>query len=71
MSPRKKTMMKPTGAEPSGTSQQTIEIESIRTIYDDTLGCIDKYGETLKWGEVYYIFKKSNFSADAEEPDEL
>jgi hypothetical protein len=25
----------------------------------------------LKWGEVYHMFKKSNFSAEAEDPDEL
>jgi hypothetical protein len=64
-------MMKPIGVEPSGSSQQTIETESVRTVYDDTSGLLDKDGETLKWGEVYYMFKKSNFSVEAEEPDEL
>jgi hypothetical protein len=35
------------------------------------LGLLDKDGETLKWGEVYYMFKKSNFSVEEEEPYEL
>jgi hypothetical protein len=68
MSPRKKTTMKPAGVEPSGNSQQTVETKSVRAVYDDTSGLLDKEGETLKWGEVYYMFKKSNFSMEAEDP---
>jgi hypothetical protein len=30
-----------------------------------------RMGKHLKWGEVYHMFKKSNFSIEAEEPDEL
>jgi hypothetical protein len=63
--------MKAIGAEPSSSSQQTIEAEIVRTIYDDMSGLLEKDGETLKWGEVYYMFKKSNFSVEEEEPDEL
>jgi hypothetical protein len=32
---------------------------------------LEKDGEMLKWGEVYHMFKKSNFSSKAEEPNEL
>lgn len=34
-------------------------------------GLLEKDGETLKWGEFYHIFKKSNFSSKAEDLDEL
>jgi hypothetical protein len=40
-------------------------------MYDDTWGLLEKDGERLKWGEVYHMFKKSNLSVEAEEPDEL
>jgi hypothetical protein len=63
--------MKPTGVEPSGSSQQTTDTESVRTVYDNTSGILDKEGEILKWGEVYHMFKKSNFSTEAEDPGEL
>jgi hypothetical protein len=46
-------------------------MESVRTVYDDTSRILDKEGETLKWGEVYYMFRKSNFSTEAEDPGEL
>jgi hypothetical protein len=59
------------GVEPSSSSQQTVEVEIVGTIYDDTSGLLEKDGETLKWGEFYYMFKKSNFSVEVEEPDEL
>jgi hypothetical protein len=32
---------------------------------------LEKDRETLKWGEVYHMFKKSKFSVEDEEPDEL
>jgi hypothetical protein len=71
MSPRKKTSDKVSGVEPFGSFQQTKEVEIVRAIYDDTIGLLEKNGEILKWGEVYYMFKKSNFSTEAEETDEL
>jgi len=58
-------------AKPSRISQQAEEVEIVEAIYDDTTGLLEKDGETLKWGEVYYMFKKSNFSTEVEEPDEL
>jgi hypothetical protein len=51
-------MMKATRAEPSSIYQQIVEIKSVETIYDDTTRLLDKDGEALKWGEVYYMFKK-------------
>jgi hypothetical protein len=39
--------------------------------YDDTSGILEKQGETLKWGDVYHMFKKSSFSTDAKDQDEL
>jgi hypothetical protein len=71
MSPRKKTVAKAIGAKPSSSSQQTVETEIVETVYDNTSGLLEKDGETLKWGEVYYMFKKSNFYVEAEETDEL
>jgi hypothetical protein len=32
---------------------------------------VEKDEEMLKWGDVYHMFKKSNFSMEAKEPDEL
>jgi hypothetical protein len=32
---------------------------------------LEKDRETLKWGKIYHIFKKSNLSTEAEDPDEL
>jgi hypothetical protein len=40
-------------------------------MYDDTFGLLEKEGETLKWGNVYQMFKKKNFSIDVEDHDEL
>jgi len=71
MAPWKKKTMKLAGVEPSDSSQQATNMESVRTVYDDTSGFLEKEGETLKWGEVYYIFKKSNFSTKAEDPSDL
>jgi hypothetical protein len=72
MSPRKKTTSKVLGTEASGSGQQTEgEPKVIRATYDDTSGLLEKDGEMLKWGEVYHMFKKSNFSTEVEEPYEL
>jgi hypothetical protein len=62
VSPRKKETIKLTGVEPSGISKQTTDVESVRIVYNDTSGILDKKGEMLKWGEVYHMLKKSNFS---------
>jgi len=64
-------MTKETRDEPSSISQQTIEEEIVRTIYDDISWFLEKDGETLKWEDVYYMFKKSNFSMEEEDLDEL
>jgi hypothetical protein len=58
MSPQKKTTVKETWDDPSSSSQQTTETKIVKTIYDDTLRLLEKDGETLKWGEVYYMFNK-------------
>jgi hypothetical protein len=71
MSPRKKATIKKMGTEPSNNSQQTTDVESVRIVYDDTSGVLDKEGEILRWGEFYHMFKKSNFSTEAEDPSEL
>jgi len=46
------------GAEPSGSSQQKMDMESVRDIYNDTSRILDKEEDILKWGEVYHMFKK-------------
>jgi hypothetical protein len=72
MSLWKKTMSKTLGTEASGSGQQTEgEPKVIGATYDDTYGLLEKDGETLKWGEVYHMFKKSNFSTDVKDQDEL
>jgi hypothetical protein len=63
--------MKEIGDDPSSSSQQTVEIESVWTIYDDISVLIYKDGETLKWVEVYYMLNKSNLCIEEEEPDDL
>jgi hypothetical protein len=40
-------------------------------MYDEKYGLIEKEGETLKWVNVYQMFKKKNFSTDVEDHDEL
>jgi hypothetical protein len=42
----------------------------VGAMYDDTYGLLEKEGETLKWGNVYQMFKKKNFSTDVEDQDE-
>jgi hypothetical protein len=65
-------MSKALGIEASGSGQQIEgEPEVIKATYDDTSGLLEKDGETLKWGEVYHMFKKYNFSTDAKDQDEL
>jgi hypothetical protein len=41
------------------------------TTYDDILGLLEKEGETLKWGQIYHMFKKSNLFVKDEDIDEL
>jgi hypothetical protein len=71
MSPRKNTVGKESGVEVFGSSHQAEEVEIFEATYDDTSGLLQNNGETLKWGEVYYMFKKSNFSIEVEESDEI
>jgi hypothetical protein len=71
MSLRKKTIGKVSGVDPSGSSRLAREVEIVRAIYNNITRLIEKDGETLKWGEVYYMFKKSNFSIETKELDEL
>jgi hypothetical protein len=59
------------GTEPSNISQQTKDVESVRIVYDNASGVLDKEGEILRWGEVYHMFKKSKFSTEAEDPSKL
>jgi hypothetical protein len=40
-------------------------------MYNDTSRFLEKEGDTLRWGDVYYIFKKKKFSTDAKDQDEL
>jgi hypothetical protein len=63
ISPRKKTMSKALGAKVSGNGKQNEgKPKVIESTYDDMSRLLEKYGETLKWGEVYHMLKKSNFS---------
>jgi hypothetical protein len=72
MSPQKKTTSKASIARPLVVAKQAEgEPKIVRATYDDTPGLLEKDGETLKWGEIYHMFKKSNFSVEAEDPDEL
>jgi hypothetical protein len=71
MSPWKKETINLAGVEPSSSSQQTTDMESVMTVYDDTSGILYKEGEILKWGEFYHMFKKSKFSIEVEDPKEL
>jgi hypothetical protein len=68
----KKIASKALGTEALGSGQQTKgKREVIEATYNDTYGLLEKDGETLKWGELYHMFKKSNFSTDVEDQDEL
>jgi hypothetical protein len=72
MSPKKKVANKTAIVEASGSGKQIEdEPEVASPIYDDTTGILEKEGETLKWGEVYQMFKKKNYAIDAEDQDEL
>jgi hypothetical protein len=45
-------------AEASGSTQQVEgELDIIGATYDDTIGILDKDGETLKWGDIYQMLK--------------
>jgi hypothetical protein len=72
MSPRKKIVGKVSEVETFRSDEKIEgEIEILRATYDDTSGLIKKDVETLKWGEVYYISKKSNLSTEDEYPEEI
>jgi hypothetical protein len=43
----------------------------IISTYDDTSRHLEKDRETLKWGEVYDMSKKYNFSIEDEDPYEI
>jgi hypothetical protein len=62
----KKAASKAFVTEASGSGRQ-IEDEPnvVGATYDDTSGLLEKEGETLKWGDVYHMFKKSNFPTEA------
>jgi hypothetical protein len=68
MSPRKKIVGKVSRVEASGISQQ-LEGDPyiIGATYDDTSRLLEKDEETLKWGEIYHMLKKSNFFAENED----
>jgi hypothetical protein len=40
-------------------------------MYDDTISFLEKGEYVLKWGDVYSMFKKQNFTFDAEDKDEI
>jgi hypothetical protein len=40
-------------------------------MYDDTTIFLEKGEDSLKWGDIYQMFKKQNFIIDAEDQDEL
>jgi hypothetical protein len=65
-------MSKAPNTKASASSQQDEdEPEVVGAMYDDTSGLLEKEGETLRWGNVYQMFKKKNFSIDVEDQDEL
>jgi hypothetical protein len=72
MSPKRKVSSKIVVIEASGKGKHIeYEPEIVGAIYDDNVSVLEKEGETLKWGEVYQIFKKEKFSTDAKDNDEL
>jgi len=36
----------------------TLELDSPGAVYDDTIGILEKGGDSLKWGEVFQMFKR-------------
>jgi hypothetical protein len=59
MSPKKRVMSKVQNTKVSSSNPQDEDKpEVVGPMYDDTFGLLEKGGETLKWGNVYQMFKK-------------
>ena len=72
MSPRKKVASKTTTVKASGGVKQIEDkLEVASLVYDDTIGVLEKEGETLKRGEVYQNFKNKKYDVDVDDQDEL
>jgi hypothetical protein len=71
MAPKKATS-KALVIEASGSDRHIQdEPDVVGARYDDNSGILEKEGETLKWGDVYNMFKKSNFPTESEDQDEV
>ena len=58
--------------EASGSRRrQDEEHDSLGEVYDDTTRLLEKGGESLKWGEVFQMFKRQTFPVEADDQDEL
>jgi hypothetical protein len=58
--------------EASGSGHQhEDEPDIIGVMYDDTTRFLEKGEDSLKWGDIYQMFKKQNFLVDVEDQDEL
>jgi len=59
-----------TKASRSG-NQQEEETGTPREVYENTIVLLEKAGTSLKWGEVFQMFKKKNFPVEVEDWDEI
>ena len=71
MSPHKKDARKNPMTEASASwIHQEVEPDTLRPIYDDTIGFIEKVN-SLKWGEVFQMFKNQSFPLEEKYEYEL
>jgi len=52
-------------------SRQEEELDSRGGVYDDTTRLLEKGGTSLKWGEVFQMFKRQPFLVEVEDRDEF
>jgi hypothetical protein len=72
MYPRKKMTSKAPTTEAFGSGQQIKdESDTLRAMYGDTYGLIEKEGDALICKDIYQMFKNHKFSTDVEDQDEL
>jgi len=72
MSMRKKiTNKEPVIEASSNRSRQDKDPYSLGLVHNETTKVLKKGGDSLKWDEVFYMFKIKTFPVEAEDQDEI
>jgi hypothetical protein len=62
---KKTTIKEPTIKVSRSGSKQEEELYSLEAVYDHTRRLLEKGGDSVKWGEVFYMFKRHTLPVEA------